>query len=367
MAMKPKYEGVRVQECRSASVMKGARVWGCKSAGVERKGHLHAYTHTRLHTYTSAHLHTYTLTRLHAYTPARLHAFTLTELLTAIAIIAILMGLLFTFYRPSQEQRKVFECQNHLQVIHRALRLYMLDWEGFPASPYDTLNDDKDSIPGSGVGLFDEDSTDGVDAQVGGLLALSSYLRSQRMLLCPSDPRTMGSNVLPDYSSYQGCDTGTEFKPGSRSDHVQPCPQGIPTYAITRFPPDTDCHPSGRDDDKDGRVDEDPINGTDDDRDGRIDEDPPNVLTPTLCGDRDRLRQLGISNVAPYFPVPTFPSDDTVVTWCVHHRYMPNTTTPNYVKGGVPADLVLYWDGQVRIQQMPTSPDMAWRRKPTKP
>jgi hypothetical protein len=150
---------------------------------------------------------------------------------------------------------------------------------------------------------------------------------------------------------------------------VQTCPQGIPTYAITRFPPDTDCHPSGRDDDKDGRVDEDPINDVNDDpkNDNLVDEDPPNVLTPSLCRDPDRLRQLGIMNVAPYYPVPTFPADDTVVTWCVHHRYMPNTTTPNYVKGGVPADLVLYWDGQVRIQQMPVLPDRAWRRKPNEP
>jgi prepilin-type N-terminal cleavage/methylation domain-containing protein len=315
-------------------------------------------------------------------------AFTLTELLTVIAIIAILMGLLFTFYRPSQEQRKVFECQNHLQVIHRALRLYMLDWEGFPASPYDTLNNDKDSIPGSGVGLFDEDSTDGVDAQVGGLLALSSYLRSQRMLLCPSDPNAAGGSVPSDYnssdnqckySSYQGCDTGVGFEPPRLPcTQVQTCPQGVPTYAITRFPPDTDCHPSGRDDDKDGWVDEDPINFRDDDGDGKVDEDPPNVLTPSLCRDPDRLRQLGIMNVAPYYPVPTFPADDTVVTWCVHHRYMPNTTTPNYTKGGVPADLVLYLDGTVRIQQMRTpdgtvriqqmrTPDQNWRRKPNEP
>jgi prepilin-type N-terminal cleavage/methylation domain-containing protein len=77
-------------------------------------------------------------------------AFTLTELLTVIAIIAILMGLLFTFYRPSQEQRKVFECQNRLVVIHRALRMYSLDWDGFPASPYDSLDNDRD-------GRFDED------------------------------------------------------------------------------------------------------------------------------------------------------------------------------------------------------------------
>jgi prepilin-type N-terminal cleavage/methylation domain-containing protein len=316
----------------------------------------------------------------------RRYAFTLTELLTVIAIIAILMGLLFTFYRPSQEQRKVFECQNHLQVIHRALRLYMLDWEGFPASPYDSLDNDND-------GRFDEDPSDRrdndgdgradedpPDALVGGLLALlpktaqgpqglvsiGGYLRTHSTLLCPSDSNAAGGSTLSDYSSYQGCDTGTGFVPGSRSMQVQTCPQGIPTYAITRFPPDTDCHPSGRDDDKDGWVDEDPINFRDDDGDGKVDEDPPNVLTPSLCRDPDRLRQLGIMNVAPYYPVPIFPADDTVVTWCVHHRYIPNTTTPNYTKGGVPADLVLYLDGTVRIQQMRT-PDQNWRRKPNEP
>jgi hypothetical protein len=117
---------------------------------------------------------------------------------------------------------------------------------------------------------------------------------------------------------------------------VQTCPQGVPTYAIIRFLTNDPCHPSN-----------------------------PNFLTQ--CTDPDKFRQLGIRNISPYFPNPTFPADDTVVTWCVHHRYMPNTTTPNYVKGGVPADLVLYWDGQVRIQQMPVLPDRAWRRKPNEP
>lgn len=274
------------------------------------------------------------------------HAFTLTELLTVIAIIAILMGLLVAFYRPSQEQRKVFECQNRLQVIHRALRLYMLDWEGFPASPYDSLDNDKD-------GNFDEDWFDGqdndgdnaidedaIDAQVGGLLALNHYLRSQRMLICPSDLQT-GGGVVYDYSSYQGCDTGTAFYPPTLpvvGSQQQSCLQlgGVPTYAITRFLPNDSCHPSH-----------------------------PNF--PSGCNDPDKLRQLAVRNTSPFFPTPQFPSDDTVVTWCVHHRYIPNTTTPNYVKGGVPADLVLYWDGSVRIQQMPTLPDQAWRRKPTQP
>jgi prepilin-type N-terminal cleavage/methylation domain-containing protein len=304
-------------------------------------------------------------------THVRSFAFTLTELLTVMAIIAILMGLLFTFYRPSQEQRKVFECQNRLQVIHRALRLYMLDWDGFPASPYDSLDNDKDGRfdedppdgDDDGDGQLDEDPVNGrdddgdgridedppidndgdqkfnedeVDAQVGGLLALDQYLRSRRTLICPADHRA-ASGVLDFYTSYQGCDTGTDFLPPSFpiiSSQQGVCIQagGIPTYAITRFLPGDPCHPS----------------------------------SPTFgqCPDPDKMRQLGIRNTRPYAPNPSIPDDATVITWCVHHRYVPNTTTPNYVKGGVPADLVLYLDGQVRIQMM-VNPDQAWRRKPT--
>ncbi len=293
-----------------------------------------------------------TPTRLHAYTPARSHAFTLTELLTVVAIIAILMGLLFTFYRPSQEQRKVFECQNRLQVIHRALRLYMMDWDGFPASPYDSLDNDKD-------GRFDEDPLDGIDNDGDkrvdedppdatsdnsldptflGLGAIREYVRSQRVLICPSDPNQFSSSgVPPSYSSYQGCDIGTGFispsLPYTGSQQTL-CLQsgGMPTYSITRFLPSDNCHPSS-----------------------------PN---PKDCNDPDKFRQLGVRNTSPHFPLPIFPADDTVVTWCVHHRYMPNTTTPNYTKGGVPADVVLYFDGSVRIQAMRT-PNENWRRKPT--
>ena len=322
---------------------------------------------------TPARPYAHTPTRLHAYTPARSHAFTLTELLTVVAIIAILMGLLFTFYRPSQEQRKVFECQNRLQVIHRALRLYMMDWDGFPASPYDSLDNDKDGrfdedppdgdddndgqvdedpVNGrddDGDGRIDEDppinndgdrkfNEDGIDAQVGGLLALDQYLRSKRALICPADHRAVSS--IPDfYTSYQGCDTGTDFIPPSfpvTGSQQTICSQsgGVATYAITRFLPGDPCHPSS-----------------------------PLFMT-SQCQDYDKMRQLGIQNTKPLAPNPSIPNDTTVVTWCVHHRYMPNTTEPNYVKGGVPADLVLYLDGQVRIQMMVT-PDQAWRRKPT--
>lgn len=308
--------------------------------------------------------------------PAYSFAFTLTELLTVVAIIAILMGILVTFYRPSQEQRKVFECQNRLVVIHRALRMYSLDWEGFPASPYDSLDDDRDGrfdedppnddndsdgqvdedpVNGrddDGDGRVDEDppvdddrdgkfNEDGIDAQVGGLLALDSYMRSRRSLICPADPNPDAQNLSGKYSSYQGCDMGTNFVPPTfpiTTSQQMACLQagGVPTYAITRFPPGDPCHPSN-----------------------------PDFLGQ--CSDADKFRQLGVRNTKPLAPNPTIPDDTTVVTWCVHHRFLPGTATPNYVKGGTPADLVLYWDGQVRIQQMPASPDRAWRRKPTEP
>lgn len=310
-----------------------------------------------------------------AYINTRLQGLTLTELLTVIAIIAILMGLILAFYGPSQEQRKVFECQNRLQVIHRALRLYMLDWDGFPASPYDSLDNDRDGRfdedppdgdddndgqvdedpmngrDDDGDGRVDEDppidndgdkrfNEDGIDAQVGGLLALDQYLRSRRALICPSDYRAL-DNIPEFYSSYQGCDTGTDFFSPSfptTSSQQGICFQagGVPTYAITRFLPGDPCHPSS-----------------------------PFFMT-NRCIDPDKMRQLGVLNTKPLAPNPSIPDDTTVVTWCVHHRYVPRTTSPNYVKGEVPADLVLYWEGQVRIQMMVT-PDQGWRRKPTSP
>lgn len=273
--------------------------------------------------------------------------FSLTELLIVIGILALLFGIIIAFYTPSQEQRKVFECQSRLSVLHRAFRLYILDWESFPASPYDALDNDGD-------GQFDEDPLNGADddndgafdedpfdAFVGGLWTLQGYLRSRRSLLCPSDRGAITGGPTALYSSYQGCDTGTRFLPPVLPvTGQQACPQGVPTYALARFPVGHDCHPSSRNFDR--------------------------------CPDPDRFRQLAVRNSASVFP-GTFPSpnllypaDDTVVTWCVHHRYMPESNIPNYTKGKVPADIVLYWDGSVRLQQM-RLPSLNWRRRPTEP
>jgi len=46
-------------------------------------------------------------------------------------------------------------------------------------------------------------------------------------------------------------------------------------------------HTPNDDDDNDGQVDEDPVNGIDDDGDSRIDEDPPETLRP-LCEEQIR-------------------------------------------------------------------------------
>lgn len=284
-------------------------------------------------------------------TPAPMHpcthavGFTMTELLIVIAIIVMLFGILLTFYRPAQERRKVFECQSRLQVIHRALRLYMLDWDGFPASPYDSLDNDRDRNFDEDLLNFKDDDGDKLidedppDATVGGLLALQGYVRSQRALTCPGDHRSL--TLSPNHSSYQGCDKGTGFDPPIFPiTRMQLCPQGAPTYAITRFPIGHICHPSH----------------------------PKFDACPDLA---NRLRQLGVRNTSPFFPAETFPADDTVMTWCPHHRYIGHDSTAvNYEKGGVPADVVLYWDGNVRTQRMRLdaqgnpNPSENWLRKP---
>jgi len=122
------------------------RVQACKSASVERKGHLHAHTHTRLHTYT--------LTRL--------HAFTLTELLVAIAILSIMFTLLFIpmtqAFDNARRGRIMAELQNAadyaLEIMVRELMQATevlpqerVDASGNPLNLLDDLDSGDDDTP----------------------------------------------------------------------------------------------------------------------------------------------------------------------------------------------------------------------------
>ncbi|MCS7223958.1 MAG: type II secretion system GspH family protein [Armatimonadetes bacterium] len=238
--------------------------------------------------------------------------FTLTELLVVVAVIAILFGILITMFNPAQEQRKVFDCQNRLQMVYRALKQYMMDWDGFPAS-LSFLTGGRET--GSG--------------------AFGQYL-TRSALICPSDIDQ--GNLDPSQTSYEVPDPYPEDIAGPISP--------IRTYRPSRL--SAPCNPASFD---------------------------PSDPSWSACTDPDKFRQLGL------YP-RLIPPDNTVITWCLHHRYRRSPRNPttgrsevwgvNYSKGGVPTDLVLYLDGSVRTQRIRMvgpNPDSAdnWRRRPTEP
>ncbi|RRJ97552.1 DUF1559 domain-containing protein [Opitutaceae bacterium TAV4] len=66
----------------------------------------------------------------------RAHAFTLIELLTVIAIIGILAGILIPVTLLVRDQARVTQCQSNLRQIHFALMMYVDDNKGYlPAGP----------------------------------------------------------------------------------------------------------------------------------------------------------------------------------------------------------------------------------------
>ncbi len=238
--------------------------------------------------------------------------FTLTELLVVVAVIAILFGILLTMFRPAQEQRKVFDCQNRLQMIYRALKQYIMDWDGFPASLRFV------------TGGVEQRST-----------TFGQYL-NRSALICPSDIDQ--GNLDPSGSSYDVPDPIPENLNDPRSPYR--------TYSLSRLP--SPCDPASFN---------------------------PQYPAWSQCSDPDKFRQLGL------YP-KVFPPDDTVITWCLHHRYRREPRNPltgvsrvwgvNYSKGGVPMDLVLYLDGSVRLQRIRMigpNPDPSdnWRRRPKEP
>ncbi len=60
------------------------------------------------------------------------HAFTLIELLTVIAILAILAAIIFPVYSRSRQEARMTQCMSNLSSIHSALKLYHQDYQAYP-------------------------------------------------------------------------------------------------------------------------------------------------------------------------------------------------------------------------------------------
>ena len=74
------------------------------------------------------------------------HPFTLTELLTALAVLAILVSMLLPALAKAREKARQVQCLNHLRQLAWAMQGYADDWHGRLA-PYVT-NAPRDAHPG---------------------------------------------------------------------------------------------------------------------------------------------------------------------------------------------------------------------------
>lgn len=254
---------------------------------------------------------------------------TLVELLIVLTLIAIATAIILPTIPGITVRGKGLNCQLNLQIIYQAIKLYHLDYQGYP--PFDFDNCLPSNPP---VGR--------------GLLSLYSFTIPDQT--APLRYRRIRTGYL-NSSSYLHC-------PLDRSQKF------------------------GADDDGDGLIDEELFNWLDEDGDGRFDEDlkgteycsyqvPEEIVKEggdkftylrtrtNNPNDPDVSRQLSKICVEGSDKVPYFADDTTVITWCKYHRR-------NLKRGGEQADLVLFLDGHIRVMTAPTSGNaiVGWRRKP---
>src|SRR5688572_21909039 len=67
---------------------------------------------------------------------ARRRGFTLMELLTVIAIIAVLAGLLLPVIATAGENMRKGTCTTNIQQIIQAIKMYKEDWKVYPDALY---------------------------------------------------------------------------------------------------------------------------------------------------------------------------------------------------------------------------------------
>ncbi|MCS7252569.1 MAG: type II secretion system protein [Armatimonadota bacterium] len=258
------------------------------------------------------------------------NALTLVELLVILGLIAIVTAIILPTIPGVGTKGLGMQCQLNLQVIYQAVKLYHLDYQGYP--PFD-FQGCLPSNPPVGRGLLSLYSFPQPDttAPLGYRRIRTGYLNSPSYLHCPLD-RTQ------------------------------------------KF---------GADEDGDNLIDEELSNLLDDDGDGKVDE--MDLKRAEYCSyqvpedfvgedgdkftylrtrtgnpnDPDSMRQLSRICVERSDKIPYFADDTTVITWCKHHRR-------TLKRGKEPADLVLFLDGHIKIMEAPSAKNniVGWRRKP---
>ena len=113
-------------------------------------------------------------------------AFSLVELLTVIAILAVVIALVFSAVQQARETTRRVTCSSNLRQIGQATLIYLADYdERFPGGPGRFgLH-----LPGP-EGRWDHMPTPccGNMTRISVAVQLQAYLKSNEVLLCPNDP-----------------------------------------------------------------------------------------------------------------------------------------------------------------------------------
>lgn len=118
-------------------------------------------------------------------------AFTLIELLTVIAIMALLAAILFPVFTRARENARRSSCSNNTRQIGIGIMQYVQDYD--EAYPLSTAND----ATGSTGNAFFEDK-----AAFGWSVQIQPYVKSTQVLQCPSDTRQPTPAIRGGFTDY---------------------------------------------------------------------------------------------------------------------------------------------------------------------
>ena len=117
----------------------------------------------------------------------RQRGFTLIEILIVVAIIAILAAIIFPAFSRARESGRAIACVSNLKQIGMALNMYAEDYDGFhPIAGADVSWDAVDPVTGNGPWMQQ----------------LQTYLKSKKVLRCPSDGDSEYSYFLGSRAAY---------------------------------------------------------------------------------------------------------------------------------------------------------------------
>jgi len=251
--------------------------------------------------------------KIHARLQSVALGFTLVEMLIVIGMVAVLSAISVPAVFRLAESNRNISCQTNMHAIYQALKMYRLDEEGYP--PYDpSASTEADK----GLGLwalhvYGLRTPFGIDLNS----PTARYIRGVKSLHCP-DHRSETRYTNPDNSAYFNLDyLSYQFTIPTSGDWAQYADAGQTTYQTYR---------------------------------GVSDENAENYrrqLYPPPGDLRKHLRDW-------------YPADDTVVTWCPHHR--------QFTRAGTDQDNVLFLDGS--IERLPVEQNCGgktltgWQRKP---